>query len=206
MRLDLFCLSLLACLLVSQGQAQDAPKTTQSGEAARTEFFDSTKVHQIHLEISASEWDAMQKVGSRSRAGERATEQSDAQSGEKRTYHKGKFPWAIASVTIGDKVLKGVGVRYKGNASFALSRGNLKRNLKLKLDWTGEDQRYSQIKTLNLNAGGLDPSRIREALSYSIFQAAGIPAPRTSYAEVTLTVPGKYEKAHLGLYLSLIHI
>lgn len=199
LRLDLLCFSLLACLTADQIQAQDAPTKTQSPEAARTEFFNSTKVHQMHLEISASEWEAMQEVVS-SRARQKAAEQSTPPNGEKRPLHKGKFPWAIATVTIGDKVLKGVGVRYKGNASFALSRGNLKRNLKLKFDWTDEDQRYSHIKTLNLNAGGLDPSRIREALSYATFQAAGIPAPRTSYAEVTLTVPGKHDKAHLGLY------
>src|SRR4029077_12409433 len=30
--------------------------------------------------------------------------------------------------------------------------------------------------------------------------AAGVPAPRTAFAEVTLTVPGKYDKEYVGLY------
>ena len=39
----------------------------------------------------------------------------------------------------------------------------------------------------------MDPTRGREALAYAVFRAAGVPAPRTAFAEVTLTVPGKYD-------------
>jgi spore coat protein CotH len=34
----------------------------------------------------------------------------------------------------------------------------------------------------------------------ALFREAGVPAPRTALAELTLTVPGRYEKAYLGLY------
>jgi putative membrane-bound dehydrogenase-like protein len=47
----------------------------------------------------------------------------------------------------------------------------------------------------------LDPAHAREAVAYAVFRAAGVPAPRTAFAEVTLTVPGKYDKELLGLYL-----
>src|SRR5207244_3854142 len=36
---------------------------------------------------------------------------------------------------------------------------------------------------------------------YAVFRAAGVPAPRTAFAEVTLSVPGKYDKEYLGLYV-----
>ncbi len=36
--------------------------------------------------------------------------------------------------------------------------------------------------------------------SYAVFRAAGVPAPRTAFAEVTLTTPGKYDKEYLGIY------
>jgi putative membrane-bound dehydrogenase-like protein len=49
----------------------------------------------------------------------------------------------------------------------------------------------------------LDPSKAREALAYSIFRAAGVPAPRTAFAEVTLSVPGKYDHEYLGLYTAV---
>src|SRR5262249_1098210 len=40
----------------------------------------------------------------------------------------------------------------------------------------------------------------REVLAYSVFRATRVPAPRTAFAEVTLTVPGKYDKEYVGLY------
>lgn len=46
----------------------------------------------------------------------------------------------------------------------------------------------------------MDPAKGREVLALSIFPAAGVPAPRTAFAEVSLTVPGRYDKEYLGLY------
>ncbi len=46
----------------------------------------------------------------------------------------------------------------------------------------------------------MDPAKGREVLAMSVFRAAGVPAPRTAFAEVTLTVPGKYNKEYVGLY------
>ena len=42
--------------------------------------------------------------------------------------------------------------------------------------------------------------RAREAASCLVFRAAGVLAPRTAFAEVALTVPGKHDKAYLGLF------
>src|SRR5262249_27968826 len=55
--------------------------------------------------------------------------------------------------------------------------------------------------TLNLHAAALDPTKGREALAFAVFRVAGVPAPRTAFAEVTLTVPGKFDKEYLGLYI-----
>ena len=119
---------------------------------------------------------------------------------EQRELHRSRFPWAECSLTINGQHLNGIGARYKGNASFNLMRGSLKRNMKIKLDWTNKDQNYNSVETLNLNAGGLDPSKLRDVFSYWLFREAGVPAPRTTFAEMTLTIPGRYEKEHLGLY------
>src|SRR5262249_49369944 len=86
------------------------------------------------------------------------------------------------------------------NASYMASSRGLKRNLKIDFDHYDTDLRFLGLKTLNLNAGAMDPTRTREALSFAVFRAAGVPAPRTAYAEVTLTVPGKYDREVLGLY------
>src|SRR5205823_1015404 len=80
------------------------------------------------------------------------------------------------------------------------SARGLKRNFKIELDHYDTDLRFRGLKIINLNAGAMDPTKAREALSYAVFRAAGVPAPRTAFAEVTLTVPGKYDKEHVGLY------
>src|SRR5205085_8062526 len=92
------------------------------------------------------------------------------------------------------------GVRFKGNASYMASSRGLKRNFKIELDHYDTDLRFHGLKTINLNAGAMDPTKGREALSFAVIRAAGVPAPRTAYAEVTLTVPGKYDRELLGLY------
>jgi spore coat protein CotH len=78
--------------------------------------------------------------------------------------------------------------------------GKLKRNLKVEFDRHNDKQRFHGLKTLNLNAGAADPTKLREALAYAIYRDAGVPAPRTAFANVSLTVPGKYDNELLGLY------
>ncbi len=41
---------------------------------------------------------------------------------------------------------------------------------------------------------------MREALAYAIFRRAGVPAPRTAFVKLYLTVPGKFDRTYLGLY------
>ncbi len=41
---------------------------------------------------------------------------------------------------------------------------------------------------------------MNEVLSHRLFREAGVPAPRTAYARVYVTVPGKFDKEYFGLY------
>ena len=59
---------------------------------------------------------------------------------------------------------------------------------------------FHGLHAIQLQSGALDPTKAREALAFALFREAGVPAPRTAMAEVTLTVPGQYDKAYLGLY------
>ena len=161
-------------------------------------FWNDLKVHRFHLEMSEAEWEAMKALDPHK--GLAPAERLKKINGEQRELHRSRFPWAEGSLTINGQHLNGIGARYKGNASFNLMRGSLKRNMKIKLDWANKDQNYNSVETLNLNAGGLDPSKLRDVFSYWLFREAGVPAPRTTFAEMTLTIPGRYEKEHLGLY------
>ena len=116
----------------------------------------------------------------------------------------GYFPWVRADVHIDDGELKtefkDVGLRYKGNLSFSSSSAAapLFANFKLKLDVHGTKGTWDGEKTFNLHAGVVDTSKMRDAIAYEIFRAAGVPAPRTAYVELTFTVPGVYQNAPGG--------
>ena len=160
------------------------------------EFWDESIIHKIHLEISNEEWKAMQP--DHQRDVNNKNEDLKAKGEKQRKLHRSRFPWSQASITINGTRFNDIGIRYKGNASFNLMHGSLKRNLKIKLDWVKEKQNYFSIETLNFNAGGLDPSKLREALGYWVFRKAGLPAPMTTFAEITLTIPGRYDNEFLG--------
>lgn len=76
----------------------------------------------------------------------------------------------------------------------------MKRSLKVDIDRLDDAARFHGLKSLTISNRVLDPSQCREALAYSVYRAAGVPAPRTAFAEVTLTVAGKYDQEYVGLY------
>src|SRR5262249_51647080 len=88
----------------------------------------------------------------------------------------------------------------KGNSTFMAARNSLKKSFKLDFNQFVKKQKLFGLTKLNLNNNALDGSQIREAISYEIFRQAGVPAPRTAFARVYLTVPGQYDKKYLGMY------
>lgn len=209
----------LTCSLVIGGSParpndQAASKKPAAKNAERGDFFATTRVRRLHLTIPAKDYETMEPAGgmrfpdllggpggfldSAPRRPERpAPRPSDI--------HKGggfglEFPWVHGELTEDGKSYANLGVRYKGNASYLMSARGLKRNLKIEFDRYEEKGRFHGLRKINLNAGGMDPTKGRETLAFAIFRAAGVPAPRTTFAEVTLTVPGKHEKELLGLY------
>lgn len=74
-----------------------------------------------------------------------------------------------------------VGIRLKGRSSFRTLDG--KAPFKLKLNYV-KGKKFRGLKKMTLNNMVQDPSMIREALSYEVFRAVGVPAPRTGYAYV----------------------
>jgi putative membrane-bound dehydrogenase-like protein len=79
------------------------------------------------------------------------------------------------------------------------SAGGLKRSLLVDLDRAGGAE-FHGLRGMQLQSGALDPTKARESLAFALFREAGVPAPRTALAEVTLTVQGRYDDAYLGLY------
>jgi spore coat protein H len=110
------------------------------------------------------------------------------------------FDYVHADLEIGTNNFKDVGVRYKGNGTFFSSQHSLKRSLKIDLNQFQKGQKLAGMSQLNLHNSVRDPSFMNEAVAYRLFRDGGVPAPRTAYAKVYITVPGKYDRRYFGLY------
>jgi hypothetical protein len=111
-----------------------------------------------------------------------------------------EFPYVHASASIDGRTVREIGVRYKGNGTFDLGQRVNKTSFKLDLNHYVKGQKLAGVKMLNLHSNVTDASYTNEVLAFRVFRAAGVPAPRTSYARVTITVPGKYANAYYGLF------
>ncbi len=111
-----------------------------------------------------------------------------------------EFAQVHADLEFEGKRIGDVSVRYKGNGTFLSSRNTLKRSLKIDLNKYVKGQKLAGVTTLNLHSLTMDAGMVNEVLAYRVHRDAGVPAPRTAYARVFITVPGKYERKYLGLY------
>jgi spore coat protein H len=91
-------------------------------------------------------------------------------------------------------------VRFKGNSSFRFAGRFLKCSLKLDFNDVEKGRTFFGLTKLNLNNNAMDPSQLREALAYDIFRQGGVPACRTAFAKVYVTVPGRHDREYAGLY------
>lgn len=110
------------------------------------------------------------------------------------------FPTVRAELAFEDRLFPAVSVRYKGNGTFLQSRGSQKRSFKVDVNDVFRRQNLAGVTKLNLHNCVTDASWMNEVLSHRLFRDAGVPAPRTAYARVFLTVPGEHDREFLGLY------
>jgi spore coat protein H len=110
------------------------------------------------------------------------------------------FNYVHADMEFDGHLLRDVAVRYKGNGTYMESRNSAKRSLKLDLNKYVKGQKIAGVTRLNLHNNVTDASWMNEVLSHRLFRDAGVPAPRTAYAKVFVTVPGTHDKEYFGLY------
>ncbi|MBS0266086.1 MAG: CotH kinase family protein, partial [Planctomycetes bacterium] len=111
-----------------------------------------------------------------------------------------EFDYVHADLEIAGKTIADVAVRYKGNGTFLELGDNPKRSLKIAFDKFQKGQKLAGVTTLNLQNNVTDVSYMNEVLAYRLFRDAGVPAPRTTYAQVYITVAGQFEQRYFGLY------
>jgi hypothetical protein len=149
-------------------------------------FFGLTNLYTIHLTIQPDQWAKMETFDMPAEGGPPGMEID--------------FKEGRATLEFDGKRWGDIQVRFKGNSSFRAARFSLKRSLKLDFNDVVAGQKFFGLTKLNLNNNAMDPVQIREALAYDIARTAGLPASRTAFARVFVTVPGKHARACAGLY------
>ncbi len=172
----------------------------ESDPPAGERVFGVAKVVPLHLTMSEKQFAALAPAG-----GERfgppgfGPPRKQAEGTQRNTFGV-DFPWIAADLDFNGQTFKDVGLRYKGNYTYMATARSLKKSFKLDMNRNVEGQKLDGLTMFNLHCGVTDPSRARESLSYAFFRDAGVPAPRTSFMELTLTVRGKFDKELVGLY------
>ena len=111
-----------------------------------------------------------------------------------------EFVTVRATLVFAGTTFENAGVRYKGNGTFVESRASFKRSFKVGLNEFAKEQTLAGLTKLNLHNNITDGSCLVEPIAHALYRDAGVPAPRTSYAEVYLTVPPKHDQTYLGVY------
>jgi spore coat protein H len=193
----------LATMSVSAQEPRPAPAATEAKVEKKEKtreaeaLFVRDKVWNIHIIVTPEEWKKIeppQPTAPIFPAG-------NAGSGAGRPgFPQIEFPEVRAIFEFEGQPVGEIGLRYKGNSTYMAARNTLKKSFKVDFNQFNKKLRFHGLTKLNLNNNLLDSSQMREALSYDLFRWAGVPAGRTSFARVSLSVAGEYDKKYLGLY------
>ena len=202
MRAQLVACSIVAALLVSSIEQRSVGRAATS---PATDLFRTTNIADVHLEFTKADYDALMPrgggwFGSGGGSGESWLQGPEGKRNGFAASRGVQFSYVHGSVTISGQTLRNVGVRYKGNGTYF--EGVAKGKVSLKLDFAEyvKGQKLGTLKKLNLHSNITDASSMNEVLAFQLFREAGVPAPRTSYARVYVTVQGRQQHAYAGLF------
>lgn len=193
---SLHCLTWMAFLSAVSATSLAADNDPPPGERV----FSVAKVARFHLSMNEKQFAALTPMGGGQFGPPGFGPPRKQAEGTERNTFGVDFPWSASDLDFDGQTFKDVGLRYKGNYTYMATARSLKKSFKLDMNRNVEGQKLDGLTMFNLHCGVTDPSRARESLSYAFFRDAGVPAPRTSFMELTLTVPGKYDKELVGLY------
>ena len=202
-----------AFLVIAPAMAAEAGgKASVPDETTR--FFGLTNLWEIHLVVEPKNWEALHAgggpkrgigggrpgivegvlrgfLGGQSRRPANAAGDGIDDSG---------YPWATARMELGGVAFTNVSLRFKGVSSMVRAPNPFKRPFRIDLEKGATNRRFMGVPEFTLNNNVNDATQMREALAYDLFRRVGLPAPRTTFARVYLTIPGKLQHQHLGLY------
>lgn len=186
---------LLPALLMACGPARiDKPVGDPTSDAAvevvadapGPDAYDPVHVIDVQIELADADWSSLCA---------QTRDPYELLSGECQAQpFENPFTPFSATVTLDGETFGPVTVRKKG---FLGSLSDVKPSLKIDLAEYDPTLSWSGVDHLTLNNAISDPSYVRQCLGFGVFTAAGVPAPRCSFARVT--VNGEY----LGVYANV---
>jgi spore coat protein CotH len=129
---------------------------------ASEELFERSSASKISIELGGTNFTALKDV---------------TQQGNPKVYVRAK-------VTEGESVYEDVGLRLKGNSSFRSLMD--KPSITLKFDEFTKGQRFHGLAKIHLDNSISDKSFLTMILCAELFNAAGVPTPRGTYADVAI--------------------
>lgn len=111
-----------------------------------------------------------------------------------------ELPWSSGNFEFSGLSFTNAAIRYKGNGTFLAGFRNRRHPFKLDLNEHVPGQRLVGRDEINLHNLAADASCISDTLAYEFFRDAGVPAPRTTFARVFITVEDQWERQLFGLY------
>ena len=90
-----------------------------------------------------------------------------------------------ATLIVDGREYPSVGVRFRGNSSYFMTRESLKKSWNISLDWEHKGQRLYGYRTLNLLNSHEDPSFVREVI-YSEIGRDYTPAPKANHVRLVV--------------------
>src|SRR5215208_1807194 len=199
-RIGLLFSILLACAAAARAGQATRPATGPTTGPTSREVFDSSKAHVVHIKISSAGWDSLQPNVGATKIAANATTQQAKSAGVRIGAKSSLFAFVLGEMEFDGRKIGDVGLRFKGNSSYAVSAGMLRRPMKVDFDRFVEGGRFAGLETINLSNTTYDPSQVRESLAFWMYRKMEVPASRTGFALVYLSVAGKFEREYLGLY------
>jgi len=151
--------------------------------AQAVDLFAPDRVIDVRITIDKRDWRSL-------RMQSRSFETALSAARKKGEFDK-PFTYFEADVVVDGVAFERVGLRKKG---FIGSLSTTRPSLKIKLNHVDPDASLHGLSNLTLNNNKQDESLVSQYLTYKIFNDAGSPAPRCSFARVTVN------DRYLGIY------
>lgn len=177
-----------------------------------SEFYQSTHVWDARIALSAAEWAAMQPKTIRAKADFNPPDGKFQLSNTNATRNGLlgaiglDLEWTTGRVELGGQEFTNAAVRFKGNGTFLGALRSVKKPFKVDLSRGVKGRTLAEISTLNFGNLNGDFSCLCDTLAYEFFRTAGVPAPRTTFGHVTLSVENLWEARPLGLYVMVENV